>query len=121
LSQDVPNVGNGAPTVPEKVRLDATIAVEDSLRLHRLARIWREPLGLVVSRLIRRGLHSYRGEYSAEAVADLPKLPLLPPRKRSSRPSVGLVGLEAATPVESATTIATAALVREAMNGGKKL
>jgi hypothetical protein len=104
-------------TSPEAV-LCAEIAREDPLRLHRLARIWREPVGLTVNRLIRRGLHSYRGEYSAEEVADLPRLPPLPPRKRHSRPSVGLVQLEAASPGETATTIAAAELVREAMNGG---
>jgi hypothetical protein len=108
------------PVRPKTARLDVKIAYEDALRLRRLARTWRESVGLTVNRLIRRGLHSYRGEYRAEAVADLPKLPPLPSRKRQSGSSVGLVRLEAARPVEAATTIATSALVREAMNGVKR-
>jgi hypothetical protein len=120
LAKDVPDMGNGAPAVPKMVRLDVRITREDSLRLHRLARTQREPLGLLVNRLIRAGLRARRGQYAADAVADLPKLPLLPPRKRHSTPSVGLVQLESAGPAESAVTIATAELVREAMNGGKK-
>jgi hypothetical protein len=93
---------------------------EDGLRIHRLARIQREPIGLTVNRLIRAGLHSRRGQYDPEVVADLPKLPPLPPRKRRSGLSVGLIRLKTVHPVESAITIATGELVREALHGGKK-
>jgi hypothetical protein len=106
--------------MPKKVRLRVEITPEDSLRLHRLARTHGESLKLTVNRLIRAGFDARRGYYDPIAIADLPKLPPLPPRKRRTGSSVGMIRLTTVDPVESAATIATAELVREALHGGKK-
>jgi hypothetical protein len=105
---------NGTPPRPKMVRLQVEIPDADSLRLHRLARIWREPVGLVVTRLLRRGLRSYRGEYRPEDFEGLPPLMGLPRREHGPSASRGRLRLVEATPGEAQAIMAAAELVCKA-------
>jgi hypothetical protein len=85
------------------------------MAVHRIARMRQETVALTVERLLRIGVRRYKRTMGTDDFADLPHIGPLRPRPRRRKRSIGVGQVVQATVAETMTTIATAELVREAL------